>query len=292
MDGLKTGDKEAVEIDFSDVVPGNQVLPTEKEPVLRIAVAAMISPQETYRYYLELLDLIAKRMNRKVKFVQKKTYLEVNEMLKQNKLDLAFVCSGPYVLGKEEFGLEIIAVPVCHGETVYYSYFLASKKSNIKSFKDLRGKTFVFTDPLSNTGYMVPSYYLARLGETAKSFFGKTYFTYSHDNSVQAVADGLADGAAVDSLIYEFMKVRKPGLTEKTVVVEKSPPYGIPPVVVPPGLPMKMKLALTDIFLTIHQSPEGRAILDRIQVDHFVKGEDKNYNTVRDLQRYLKARQP
>lgn len=292
MDGLKTGDKEAVEIDFSDVVPGNQVLPTEEEPVLRIAVAAMISPQETYRYYLELLDLIAKRMNRKVKFVQKKTYLEVNEMLKQNKLDLAFVCSGPYVLGKEEFGLEIIAVPICHGETVYYSYFLASKKSNIKSFKDLRGKTFVFTDPLSNTGYMVPSYYLARLGETAKSFFGKTYFTYSHDNSVQAVADGLADGAAVDSLIYEFMKVRKPGLTEKTVVVEKSPPYGIPPVVVPPGLPMKMKSSLTDIFLTIHQSPEGRAILDRIQVDHFVKGEDKNYDTVRDIQRYLKARQP
>jgi phosphonate transport system substrate-binding protein len=286
-------EKEAVEIDFDDVVPEDMAPSTVSErPVIRIAVAAMISPKETYRYYVDLLNLIARRLDRDVVFVQKKTYREVNVMLKQNELDLAFVCSGPYASGKDEFGMEIIAVPVCHGETVYYSYFIASSGSGIQSFEDFRGKTFVFTDPLSNTGYMVPTYYLARRGESAESFFGKTYFTNSHDNSIQAVAGGIADGAAVDSLVYDFMSARKPELTAKTVVVEKSPPYGIPPVVVPPSLSPEIKSALTNIFLTIHEAPEGKAILDEIQVERFVAGKDRDYDTVRELQRYVNAGQP
>lgn len=290
---LETLGREAVEIDFDDVVTDNQTDPaTDAHPVIRIAVAAMISPKETYQYYMDLLNLIARRLDRNVVFVQKKTYGEVNDMLKQNELDLAFVCSGPYVSGKEDFGMEIIAVPVCHGETVYHAYFIASGKSDIHSFEDFRGKTFVFTDPLSNTGFLVPTYYLAMRGESAESFFGKTYFTNSHDNSIQAVADGLADGASVDSLIYEFMKARKPELTEKTIVVDESPPYGIPPVVVPPSLSPELKEDLAAIFMSIHETPEGKAILEKIQIDRFIAGDDRDYDTVRELRKYLKAREP
>lgn len=290
LEGL---DSEAIKIDFDDVIEESRQSPENRNrPVLKIAVAAMISPQNTYRYYVDLVNLIAQRMNRDVEFVQKKTYAQVNEMLKRNALDLAFVCSGPYVSGRDEFGMQLVAVPVCHGEKVYYSYFIASAKSGIGSFDDFRGKTFVFTDPLSNSGYMVPTYYLALRGESPESYFGKTFFTNSHDNSIQAVADGLADGAAVDSLIYEFMKVRQPELTENTVVVEKSDPYGIPPVVAPPSASPEMMEQLMNIFLTIHETSNGRKILDNIQVDRFVRGDDRDYDTVRDLRAFLKSQQP
>ena len=42
---------------------------------------------------------------------------------------------------------------------------------------------------------------LAKRGETPESFFGETFFTNSHDNSIKAVAEGLADettGAIVE----------------------------------------------------------------------------------------------
>ena len=231
---LSVLDQEPVVVDFDDVVKddGDQ-LKALNETALKIAVAAMISPKYTYQYYVELLNLIGEKMGREVVFVQKKTYADINAMLKKRELDVAFVCSGPYVAEKEDVGMEILAVPLCHGEKVYYSYFIASKDSGIESFKDLKGRTFAFTDPLSNTGCMVPTYYLAQKNETPGSFFQKTFFTYSHDNSIQAVAKGLADGAAVDSIIYEFIHSKSPQLTENIVIIGKSPPYGIPPVVVP-----------------------------------------------------------
>jgi phosphonate transport system substrate-binding protein len=285
---LKSIEKTPVVIDLDDVVEtsvsdGKSVASSP----LNVAVAAMISPEYTYKYYLDLLKLIGENMGREITFVQKKTYSEVNKMLKQKELDLAFVCSGPYVSGKKEFGMEIIAIPVCNGKKVYYSYFIASKRSGIKTFDDLKGKTFAFTDPLSNTGFLVPSYFLAQRGETADTFFKKTFFTHSHDNSIHAVINGLADGAAVDSLIYEFISVIDPELIEKTVIIKKSSPYGIPPVVVNPLVDEETKERLRNIFLTIHKSPEGKECLKKLHIDRFVKGNDEDYESVRELQEYL-----
>ena len=279
-----------VKVNFSDVVkPAEMTATAGNEKNLRIAVAAMISPKYTYTYYVELLNLIGEFMGEPVVFVQKKTYSEVNELLKHKELDLAFVCSGPYAAGKDEFGMEIIAVPVCHGKKVYYSYFIASPKSGITSFEDFRNKTFAFTDPLSNTGYMVPTYFLALRNETPTSFFKKTFFTHSHDNSIQAVADGLADGAAVDSLIYDFMQATNPDLTIKTVIIEKSAPYGIPPVVAPSSLAPERKNKLKAIFLSVHETLRGKNILKKLQIDRFEKGNDADYDSVRQLEAFLKS---
>ncbi|BBO92394.1 phosphate/phosphite/phosphonate ABC transporter substrate-binding protein [Desulfosarcina ovata] len=286
-EGMREIDKPPVPIDFTDVI-AKPDSPASRA-TLRIAVAAMISPKYTYRYYISLLTLIGERMDRTVTFVQKKTYSQVNAMLKQKELDVAFVCSGPYVRGREDFGMQIIAVPICHGKTVYYANFIVSRKSGLASLADLRGKTFAFTDPLSNTGYLVPTYYLAVRGETPETFFGKTFFTYSHDNSIQAVADGLADGAAVDSLIYEFMQAAHPSATAETIVIEKSPPYGIPPVVVHPAMDPAIKKKLKTIFLSIHQDQAGKAILASLKIDRFTEGDPEQYTTVRKLQRFLES---
>ncbi len=288
-------DKEAmkrppVNVDFNDVV-GSNGAPVKNMDThqIKIAVAAMISPKYTYKYYIELLNLIGELMNQQVIFVQKKTYAEVNDMLKRRELDLAFVCSGPYVSGKKDFGMEILAVPICHGEKVYYSYFITSRTSGITSFQDFRGKIFAFTDPLSNTGYMVPTYYLAKQNETPEYFFRKFFFTHSHDNSIQAVADGLADGAAVDSLIFDFIRTTTPELTENTIIIKKSPPYGIPPVVVHPSMAPEKKEKLRKIFLSLHENPQGKKILTNLKIDRFVKGNDKDYDTVRTLEAFLKS---
>ncbi len=291
-DALKVLEKDPVKIDFNDVIEKRSEPSQNSSPSdLKIAVSAMISPKYTFKYYVGLLNLIGKCMDMGVTFVQKKTYLEVNNMLERCEVDLAFICSGPYVTGKAEYGMEIIAVPMCHGEKVYYSYFIAAKEGGIRCFEDLRGKRFAFTDPLSNTGFMVPAYYLAQRSETPETYFDKTFFTYSHDNSICAVSNGLADGAAVDSLIYEFMAATNPELTEKTVVVEKSPPYGIPPVVVTPSMTLEIKEKLKRIFFTIHEIPEGKTYLKNLQIDCFVEGKDEDYDTVRELQHFLASRQ-
>ena len=123
---------------------------------------------------------------------------------------------------------------------------------------------------LFRSGYLAPSYQLALLDEKPASFFNRYTFTYSHDNSIAAVAARLVDGAAVDSLVYDQLVEKDPGLTSKTRVIARWGPYGIPPVVVNPNLDPDLKKQLQDFFLNMDQSEEGQAILSGLDIDKFV----------------------
>ncbi|MBI5191308.1 MAG: phosphate/phosphite/phosphonate ABC transporter substrate-binding protein [Nitrospirae bacterium] len=262
----------------------------DSRPVLRVAVSAMISPSATRQYYNDVLNVIGDKVGRRVEFIQRKTYAEVNALVEDREVDLAFVCSGPYVDGHKRFGMEMLAVPVSHGEKVYYSYVIVPKDSRAASLKDLRGRTFAFTDPSSNTGCLVPTYMLARMGETPSSFFGHTFFSNSHDNSIKAVAEGQADGASVDSLIWEFMKAEDDPYVARTRVIDKSPPYGIPPVVVHPDLDPALKAGLKDALLSLDKDVRARPYLDSLKIERFVPGDDGSYDSVREMDRWLKKK--
>lgn len=259
----------------------------DPRPELHFAIGAMISPETTRVYYEELLRLIADKMGRRATFSQRRTYAEVNELVRNKEADLAFVCSGPYTQGKKEFGMELLAVPVANGKTVYHSYFITGSASPLTSFDAFRGKKFAFTDPQSNTGALVPTYMLALRGETPQTFFREVIYSHSHDNSIRAVADGQVDGAAVDSLIWEFMNRIDPALTGRTKIVAKSPPYGIPPVVVHPSLNAAIKKQLKEILLNLHTDPKAVPLLKKIQIDRFVEGNDAMYDTVRQMSRWV-----
>jgi phosphonate transport system substrate-binding protein len=263
---------------------------TEEEQ-LRIAVGAMITPKAGFSYYKQLLDYIEEKLGISIKFVDKESYAEINSLLETGELDAAFVCSGPYVDGHREFGLELIAIPQAYGETVYYSYFIVPSDSPAKTFKDLKGKTFAFTDPKSNTGKLVPTYTLARMGETPDSFFKEYRFTYAHDKSIKAVALKMVDGAAVDSLIWEYADKTDPQFTSKTRIILKSPPYGIPPFAVRPGLSPEAKNKLKQVLLNVHKDEKGRSILKGMMIDKFVEGDNRAYDSVREMKEWVEKQE-
>jgi len=254
---------------------------------LRIAIAAMTSPERTAKAYTGLMQLIGEKLGQPVEIAQRKTYAETSAMVERREIDFAFVCSGAYVEGRAKFGMEILAVPVVHGQKVYFSYILAPKGSVAKRFDDLHGKRFAFTDPKSNSGSLVPRYMLAQRHETPESFFADHFFTYSHDNSIHAVAEGMADGAAVDSLIWEYVNATGSPDTVRTKIIEKSPPYGIPPVVVHPGVDAVLKSRLRAIFLSLHEDPRAAVLLKELQIDRFETGADAMYDSVRQMERWI-----
>lgn len=258
-----------------------------RESALRIAVGGMVAPATAFGYYRQLLDYIGEKLGRHVEFVDREGYAEINELVRTGKVDAAFVCSGPYVDGRDEFGMELLAAPQAYGERVYYSYIIVGKNNTITGLQELRGKTFAFTDPLSNTGKLVPTFMLARLNETPDSFFKKYVFTQSHDKSIKAVAQGIVDGAAVDSLIWEYLNRTAPEFTSKTKIITKSPPYGMQPVVVRPGLDPRLKQELKKIFLNAHKDEKGRTILRGMMIDRFVPMKDSEYDSIREMKRWI-----
>ena len=260
--------------------------PPQKEP-LRISVGSMATPMIGFAYYFQLFDYIENKLGKPVKFVSQNKYQESHINLKSGNIDVAFVCSRPYVNGHDEFGLELLAAPQVNGKTIYYSYIIVPINSPIKNLEGLREKTFAFADPMSNSGKLVPTYMLAKIGETPDTFFKRYFYTFAHDKSIKAVAEEIADGAAVDSLIWDYMNNVNPELTSKTKVIEKSAPYGIPPVVVRPGIDPETKEKLRQIFLNLHKDEKGREILKGMMIDKFVVIEDSAYDSIRDIQRQV-----
>jgi len=262
-------------------------VPAQEEKGVRIAVGGMITPKEGMVYYRDFLRYVQDKIGIKVYYVDREGYAEINEMLKNRQLEAAFVCSGPYVDGHKEFGLELLAAPQAYGVTVYYSYIIVPKDSPIRSFAELRGKRFAFTDPLSNSGKLVPTYMLARMNETPESFFREFIFTKAHDKSIKAVAQGVVDAAAVDSLIWEYLNATNPQFTAKTRILEKSSPYAIPPLVVPRDIDPELKKRLRGAFLNAHNDPRGLEILKKMHIDKFVTIDDNAYDSVREMQVWI-----
>ena len=277
-------DGEAVVVDFEKTVAVERpTSPASDSAHLRVAVAAIISPKETFIYYRQLLDYIGNKMGREIQFIQRKTYGEINELLARGQIDLAFVCSGPYVVGKEKHGFQLVATPEVQNSHFYHSYLIVNKASALQTLQDLRGRVFAFSDPDSNTGKLVPTFWLSQLGERPETFFSKTIYTYSHDNSILAVAKSLVDGAAVDGLIWEYYHRKNPIFTSQTRIIRKSEPYGIPPMVASSAIPHGLMTKIRGLLFSMHKDPKGQAILNELMIDKFIAPDDQWYDSIRKI---------
>ncbi|MCL4502181.1 MAG: phosphate/phosphite/phosphonate ABC transporter substrate-binding protein [Deltaproteobacteria bacterium] len=286
-------DRDKVKVDFSKTVPvprpGQRTLQT---PPLRVAVAAMVSPKETFDLYRQLLAYLGGKLGTDLEFVQRKTYAEIDELLKKGEIDLAFICSGPYVADRNKFGFEALAVPEIHGSHFYRSYLIVNKDSRFHHLEELKGHTFAFTDPDSNTGRLVPTYWLGEMHERPETFFSRIVYTYSHDNSIMAVARNLVDGATVDGLIWEFYQQKNPTFTSKTRIIKKSEPFGIPPLVASKNLLVKSKERLQQILFSMHQDSEGKKILAELMIDRFIAPQEEWYDNLRQIYRQVAGEKP
>ncbi|MCK5707357.1 MAG: phosphate/phosphite/phosphonate ABC transporter substrate-binding protein [Candidatus Aureabacteria bacterium] len=254
---------------------------------LRFGVAAMISPKDTINVYRQIIYYVGEKLGVPIEMVQRRTYAEMNDLLEKKNLYIAFICSGPYVNGKEKFDVELLVAPQSYGKCFYYSYFIVPKISTAVMLEDLKGKKIAFTDPNSNTGCLVPTYVLAKKNETPETFFSSYFYSGHHSESIKLVAEGKVDGAAVDHLIWEYMNATDPEFTSKTKVIFKSEPYGMPPVVVHPDIDPVLKKKIKDILLNMHKDEFGKKILKKVFIDEFIVPDDKDYDSVREMRDWI-----
>jgi len=265
-------------------------MPDAGEPVLRVAIAPVISPEKSLEMYQGFVDYLSRALGREPAFLRRASYAEVNDLVRHGLCDVAFVCTYAYVRGEREFGMELLVIPEIDGSITYNSYIIVSRDDPASSLLDLRGRSFASADIMSNTGWLFPYTWLRERGEEFKSFFSQSLITGSHDRSVLAVANGLADGAAVDSIVYEHMVADDPSIGGATKVILRSPGYGMPPLVVPVELDAGLKAELRLELLGMHEEPEGRLILDDLRITRFRVPDPSLYDAVRTASDSLEGR--
>jgi phosphonate transport system substrate-binding protein len=156
-----------------------------------------------------------------------------------------------------------------------------------RGISDLRGKVFAYSDPDSNSGYLVPRVGLRRIGFDPDSFFARTFFAWAHYDVVMAVAEGVAQGGAVDGYVWDTLQRIHPEITQRTRIVNKSRKFGFPPLVVRNTLPSEDVRLLRHVMLRMKDEPDGIVLLRELNLDGFVAGTPELYDGIRDNVLYM-----
>lgn len=210
---------------------------------------------------------ISARLGAPVQVVKRRTYREVTSLLVAGQLDAAWICGYPFVQHRD--ALEILAVPLYRGEPLYRAYLIARQDRPATALAELRGDIHAFSDPDSNSGFLVTSAMLAERGTTPGAFFARSFFTYGHRNVIRAVAAGLAQSGSVDGYVWDVMAEIEPALVRATRIVAASSPMGFPPFATSRQADPGLARAIRDALLTMPETADGRGILATLRLDGF-----------------------
>lgn len=225
---------------------------------------------------------------RDIELVQRRTYQEITGLVLEGAVDAAWTCGYPYVQHEDAFTL--VGVPVWQGKPLYRSYLITAPDDQAKSLVDLKGGSHTFSDPDSNSGYLVTASDLARMGIHVEDFFDRTIFAYGHRNVVRSVAGGLTRSGSVDGYVWEALSSVEPALTTRTKVITKSELLGFPPIVARTDrVGTEAVTRFRDALLDLGNTDTGKAALDLLQLDGFVAGSPTLFDGIRARMRDLAA---
>lgn len=227
-----------------------------------------------------LRGYLSRSLSRPVELVFRRTYEEITALLIAGDLDAAWICGYPYLRNEEK--LALLTVPVWNEKPLYQSYLISNIDREASDLSDLRGDIHAFSDPDSNSGFIVTQSELVSLNEDRGTFFEQSFFTYGHRNVLRAVASGLAQSGSLDGYVWEAVSAAEPALAAQTKVVWKSEWFGFPPIACRRSqISSETVQALQAAFIGMSNSQDGQAVLEILQLDGFTLGADSLFNDIR-----------
>lgn len=207
-------------------------------------------------------------------------------LLDRGEVDVAWVCGLPYVLKADrgEF-YRLLAAPVMAGERyrgrpVYYSDVLVSRNSGIDTIQDFQGKRWAYNEPRSHSGYNAACYWLSEHNYTW-DHFGAVYEAGKHTRALSWLAEGLIDGAAVDTTVLEWETRRRPELAQQLRAIDTLGPSPMPPWIVHARVPEEVRRALRNALCASADRSEGRDLFAQHHLVGFSLVQDSDYDLIR-----------
>lgn len=237
------------------------------------------------RVYQAIADEVGTSLGMSTELVVETDY----ENCRNDVNDVCFVCSLPYVHFEREGVAPAvpIAAPVLQGDRyagrpIYFSDVIVAAESDIFSFEDLRGRSWAYNEPLSQSGYGITRYHLVSMGEV-QGFFGEVIEAGYHETAIRMVSDREVDAAAIDSQVLGIELRDHPELAETLRIVDALGPSTIQPVAVSKRFDDDFRAAVRDVLTDLHRREGFRAILDHGMVDRFVEVGPESYDDIRKM---------
>ncbi len=230
---------------------------------------------------------LSRRIGRPVLLVKRRTYQEITSLLVANQLDAAWICGFPFVQNRDQ--LRLVAVPLYRQAPLYRAYIIARNDRSAEGVGALKGDIHAFSDPDSNSGFLVTRALLAGFGQNPATFFSKSFFTFGHRNVIRAVASGLAQSGSVDGYVWDVMREIEPALIAQTRIIRISEPMGFPPVAAARNIDPVLANAIRDALVEMKGDAGGRVILETLRLDGFSDGDPALFDGIAGLWKQAQA---
>lgn len=226
------------------------------------------------------IQMIEDKSAYKLKVYYVRSYEHLSQTLIDNPDALAWTCGAPYVEDSIKDGQQLVAVPLYKGLPTYNSFIVSRKDYPAKSLLDFKSKIFTYSDPRSNSGYIVPAATLKKDGFNIDDFFSVQVYAGIHEKSIEAIYRGLADVAAIDEYIWiEYTKMH-PHIKEDLHVIEKIGPFAFTPIVAGKGVDKKTIKRLQKALLDMNKE-ELQTFKNDFNMDGFVIKDSAFYQSIK-----------
>jgi phosphonate transport system substrate-binding protein len=167
-------------------------------PVFRIGILGGDLEARQLKAFACLKERAARALELPVELRPSRDYGGVIAGLLSGELEAAGLGPGEYaaISMQDPQAIEPIATLQEEDGTVgYRSVLLVRADSPYQTIADLRGRSLMFTERLSASGFLIPYYELSKKGYRPERFFGRLGFSGSHGGAVTALLNGEADAA-------------------------------------------------------------------------------------------------
>lgn len=172
-----------------------------------------------------------------------------DEPFSRGDADIGFICAPSYRVLRGTVELLPALVPLdarADGKPVYFADVVVRRDAPVHTFDDLRGARWAYNDRNSRSGWFSM---IERAG--SPDFFGSLLHAGSHLQSLEAVAGGRADAAAIDSNVLALNR------RDELRVIESWGPFAIQPAIIRSAIPEERKREVAAMLLSLGRDELG-----------------------------------
>ncbi|MCE0912854.1 putative selenate ABC transporter substrate-binding protein [Pseudomonas sp. NMI760_13] len=245
--------------------------------VLRVSAIPDEAPTELLRKFKPLGEYLEQQLGMKVQFVPVADYPAVVESLASDRLDLAWLGGFTFV---QVHLKDPKATPLVQREqdAKFTSKFITANP-DVKSLKDLKGKTFAFGSISSTSGSLMPRYFMLKNDNIKpEEYFSRVAYSGAHDATAAWVQAGKADAGVLNASVWDKLVAAGKVDTSKVKVFATTPEYFDYNWTVRGNMDPALKEKIKQAFLALDPAkPADKAILDLQAASRFIETKPENY---------------
>ncbi len=248
---------------------------TVEVKTLTLGMVSETHRKEIEEHFRDFVRYVSRKLSSsreiEAKVVTAATPFELARLLDQRTIDFYMESAYPtYVINSVHGAGKLLLRRWKSGMAEYYSVIFTSRNSGIKRLEALKGKTIVFEDADSTSGYLMPKLFLQKRGfkltekgrfdpNSAASDIGYT-FARSQDRLVDAVLSQQSAAGAFSNDDFAALDDKKKSEITELALTDRLPRHLVS---VRSDLAPALVASLEKVLLSMDDDAEGRKILQK-----------------------------